>query len=112
MIKHGWHLRFLRDYQKRGLLEGANPNTLGMIETIVCSRAQNFAGTWFSTFTGYIHRLRGWALACAISMLYPCCTHAVFMLYPCCIRSVPVSEALIHDCHTLFLTLLYTSLPC
>lgn len=31
-----------------------------MIESIVCSRAKVFAGTWFSTFTGYIHRLRGY----------------------------------------------------
>lgn len=60
MIEYGWHLRFLRDYQKRGMLKDVNPNTLGMIETIICSRAQTFAGTWFSTFTGYIHRLRGY----------------------------------------------------
>jgi hypothetical protein len=31
-----------------------------MIESIVCSRAKLFAGTYFSTFTGYIHRLRGY----------------------------------------------------
>lgn len=59
MIQYGWKLRFLRDYQAKGLLKDVNPNTLGMIETIVCSRAKVFAGTYFSTFTGYIHRLRG-----------------------------------------------------
>lgn len=31
-----------------------------MVESIVCSRAKVFAGTFFSTFTGYIHRLRGY----------------------------------------------------
>jgi hypothetical protein len=45
---------------RAGWLQGANPNTHGMIESIVCSRAKVFAGTYFSTFTGYIHRLRGY----------------------------------------------------
>jgi hypothetical protein len=31
-----------------------------MIEIIACSRAKIFAGTFFSTFTGFIHRLRGY----------------------------------------------------
>lgn len=31
-----------------------------MIESIVCSRAKVFVGTYYSTFTGYIHRLRGY----------------------------------------------------
>eukprot|EP00597_Dinobryon_sp_UTEXLB2267_P001157 CAMPEP_0170072120 /NCGR_PEP_ID=MMETSP0019_2-20121128/9840_1 /TAXON_ID=98059 /ORGANISM="Dinobryon sp., Strain UTEXLB2267" /LENGTH=557 /DNA_ID=CAMNT_0010280937 /DNA_START=182 /DNA_END=1855 /DNA_ORIENTATION=+ len=60
----GWHIRFLRDYLKDApsdsLLRLANPNTHGMLESIVCSRAAIFAGTYFSTFTGYIHRLRGY----------------------------------------------------
>jgi hypothetical protein len=56
----GWKIRFLRDYQKKGALKGVNPNTFGMVESIVCSRAKVFAGTYFSTFTGYIHRLRGY----------------------------------------------------
>lgn len=59
-IKAGWKIRFLRDFTRRGLLHDVNPNTLGMIESIVCSRAKLFAGTFFSTFTGYIHRLRGY----------------------------------------------------
>ena len=56
----GWKVRFLHDYQRKGALKGVNPNLLGMVETIVCSRAKVFAGTYFSTFTGYIHRLRGY----------------------------------------------------
>merc|ERR1712000_718745 len=55
-----WQLRFLDDYVKRGHLQGVNPNIFGMVESIVCSRAKIFAGTYFSTFTGYIHRLRGY----------------------------------------------------
>ncbi len=55
----GWNVRFLNDFMKKGALKGVNPNIFGMVESIVCSRATAFAGTWFSTFTGYIHRLRG-----------------------------------------------------
>jgi len=42
------------------MLNGMNPNQHGMVESIVCTRAAAFAGTYFSTFTGYIHRLRGY----------------------------------------------------
>jgi len=31
-----------------------------MIETVVASRGRAFAGTWFSTFSGYINRMRGY----------------------------------------------------
>ena len=57
---NGWELVFLRDFEKAGVLKGVNPNFFGHLDTIVCSRAKIFAGTWFSTFTGYIHRLRGY----------------------------------------------------
>ena len=43
-----------------GYLKNVNPNVFGMVEIIACSRAKKFAGTYFSTFTGYIHRLRGY----------------------------------------------------
>lgn len=64
--KAGWKIKFLRDYLipkykgPKSLLQISNPNTHGMLESIVCSRADLFAGTYFSTFTGYIHRLRGY----------------------------------------------------
>eukprot|EP00622_Pseudochattonella_farcimen_P004848 FR740347.1.p1 GENE.FR740347.1~~FR740347.1.p1 ORF type:complete len:315 (+),score=27.62 FR740347.1:119-946(+) len=56
----GWKVVFLDDFLKAGVLKNANPNFYGMIESIVCSRAKVFAGTYFSTFTGYIHRMRGY----------------------------------------------------
>lgn len=56
----GWTLRFLDDYLARGALQGVNPNVFGMVESIVCSKATVFAGTFFSTFSGYIHRMRGY----------------------------------------------------
>lgn len=58
--KAGWKVRFMRDFLRRGYLNDVNPNVHGMVESIVCSRAKIFAGTYFSTFTGYIHRLRGY----------------------------------------------------
>jgi len=38
-----------------------NLNHIGMIEQVVCANAEVFVGTPFSTFTGYITRLRGYA---------------------------------------------------
>lgn len=56
--KAGWNLRFLHNYTS--IIKSANPNKFGMIESIACSSAARFAGTYYSTFTGYIHRLRGY----------------------------------------------------
>jgi hypothetical protein len=33
---------------------------LGMVDTIVASQGRVFVGTWFSTFSGYIIRVRGY----------------------------------------------------
>ncbi|KAL7578080.1 hypothetical protein ACA910_015013 [Epithemia clementina (nom. ined.)] len=37
-----------------------NSNFYGMIDQLVASRGHLFMGCWFSTFTGYINRLRGY----------------------------------------------------
>ena len=37
-----------------------NSNYYGMIDQLVASRGKIFYGCWFSTFTGYINRLRGY----------------------------------------------------
>lgn len=59
-LQENWELRFLRDFTKKKILNGLNPNLYGILESIVSSRADIFAGTFKSTFTGYIHRLRGY----------------------------------------------------
>eukprot|EP01050_Picozoa_sp_SAG11_P049148 SAG11_NODE_26692_length_342_cov_0.637860_1_plen_70_part_10 len=33
----------------------------GVVEMVICSQAGAFLGSWGSTFTAYIHRLRGCA---------------------------------------------------
>ena len=49
-------LKFLDDYWDFAGLG----NYMGMIDTIVASRGRHFAGSYFSTFTGYINRMRGY----------------------------------------------------
>jgi hypothetical protein len=53
-------IRFLDDYNNLADLKLVNPNYLGMIDQVVCSRGNQFVGTWFSTFSGYITRMRGY----------------------------------------------------
>lgn len=57
---HFPQVKFLDDYMDVADLRSMNPNYLGMIDQIICSRGDYFVGTWFSTFTGYITRMRGY----------------------------------------------------
>lgn len=59
-FRKGHRLRFLDDYMDLAGLSDVNPNYLGMIDQVVCSKGRVFFGTWFSTFTGYITRMRGY----------------------------------------------------
>ena len=60
-MKTKWpKVRFLDDYFKSAGLDSINPNFLGMIDQVICTRGDVFIGTWFSTFTGYITRMRGY----------------------------------------------------
>ena len=59
-MHHAGPMRFLDDYMQLAGLDQIDPTLFGMIDTIVASRGSVFAGTWFSTFTGYIVRLRGY----------------------------------------------------
>lgn len=52
-------VRYLDDYFEFADLGSMDPNYFGMIDTIIASRGRAFAGTFFSTFSGYINRLRG-----------------------------------------------------
>lgn len=43
-----------------GRIVGHLPEWMGLVEMIICSHADTFLGSRASTFTGYIHRLRGY----------------------------------------------------
>mmetsp|Transcript_27904 Transcript_27904/g.65603 ORF Transcript_27904/g.65603 Transcript_27904/m.65603 type:complete len:117 (-) Transcript_27904:72-422(-) len=49
---------FLDDFMDE--LKGVNSNYYGMIDQLVASRGRLFFGCFFSTFTGYIMRMRGY----------------------------------------------------
>jgi len=53
-------LKFLDDFKDLAKLGDLDPNYMGMIDTIVASKGRVFAGTYWSTFSGYINRLRGY----------------------------------------------------
>ncbi|KAL3785701.1 hypothetical protein HJC23_008734 [Cyclotella cryptica] len=55
-----YNLRFLDEFSEAAGLDDLDPNYAGMIDTIVASRGRIFFGTWFSTFSGYINRMRGY----------------------------------------------------
>ncbi len=57
---HSGPLRFLNEYNKLINLDEIDPTLYGMIDTVISARGRNYAGTWFSTFSGYIIRLRGY----------------------------------------------------
>ena len=49
---------FLNDFMDA--LKGVSPNYFGMLDQLVAAQGRNFYGTFFSTFTGYISRIRGY----------------------------------------------------
>ena len=53
-------LRFLGDYTEKAGLDKLDSSLMGMVEIVVASRGRLFVGTWHSTFSGYITRLRGY----------------------------------------------------
>ena len=55
----GWNVVMLGDFIPT-LLKDVNPNYYGMVDQVVCSRAKVWAGTYWSTFSAYIHRMRGY----------------------------------------------------
>lgn len=59
-IRKHHEVRFLDDYWDLAKLGDLDSYFLGMVDTIVASHGRAFAGTWFSTFTGYINRMRGY----------------------------------------------------
>jgi len=57
-MKKIYDIMFLDDFKDE--LKGVNSNYYGMIDQLVASRGRVFLGCWFSTFTGYIMRIRGY----------------------------------------------------
>jgi hypothetical protein len=53
-----YHVYFLDDFLDH--LEGVNTNFFGMLDQRVASRGRTFVGCFYSTFTGYINRMRGY----------------------------------------------------
>ena len=57
-MRDKYTLVFLDDVKH--VLEGVDPHLFGMIDQLVTARARNFFGTYQSTFTAYITRIRGY----------------------------------------------------
>jgi hypothetical protein len=53
-------LKFLDEFWDYAKLGDLDSSFLGMVDTIVASKGRAFAGTWFSTFSAFIVRLRGY----------------------------------------------------
>jgi GDP-fucose protein O-fucosyltransferase len=51
-------IHFLHDFDH--LIQDIDPNFYGMIEQLVCAKGDKFVGTYFSTFSAYINRVRGY----------------------------------------------------
>jgi len=58
-LKKHYNVVFLDDFHDQALM-GINTNFYGMIDQLVATRSRTFFGCWFSTFTGYINRIRGY----------------------------------------------------
>jgi hypothetical protein len=55
-----------------------------MIDQVVCTRGDIFVGTWFSTFTGYITRMRGYLGYPDTSVYFGDMAHRCVPRGPCC----------------------------
>jgi hypothetical protein len=57
-LRKRYKIYFMDDFSDE--LENVNTNYYGMIDQLVASRGRTFIGTFYSTFTGYINRVRGY----------------------------------------------------
>ena len=53
LMKH-YKVRFLDDYRKLAGLDDLDPNFVGMIDQVVASKARDFVGTYFSSFSALV----------------------------------------------------------
>ncbi len=57
-LKKHYKVFFMDDFMD--LIKDINPNYYGMLDQLVAYKGEIFFGTWFSTLTGYINRMRGY----------------------------------------------------
>jgi len=57
-IKQHYHVYFLDDFKH--LFQKMNTNYYGMLDQLIASKGRTFVGTYHSTFTGFINRMRGY----------------------------------------------------
>ena len=69
-LRKHYKLRFLDDYAEMAGLSELDPNFVGMIDQVVASRATVFVGTYFSSFSAYIGRMRAYHGMSAKTMYY------------------------------------------
>ncbi len=65
-----YNVKFLKDYEERAGLSEIPTKAWGQIDAIIASHGDIFYGTWASTFTAYIMRMRGYLNHTAASSLY------------------------------------------
>jgi hypothetical protein len=57
-LREQYKIFFLDDFLH--LAPDLNKNYYGMLDQLIASRGRTFVGTYYSTFTGYINRIRGY----------------------------------------------------
>lgn len=57
-LRKHYHLHFLDNFMH--LIEGISPTKYGLLDQLVASRGRTFVGLYYSTFTGYINRMRAY----------------------------------------------------
>ena len=77
--QHSGPLRYLSDYKDLIGLDNLDVTIYGLVDTLVASRGAMFAGTWFSSFSGYIVRLRGYYGMSKFSTYYSWLDRKYFM---------------------------------
>ena len=58
IFKEHYDVVFLDDFISE--IGDLNTNLLGLVDMLVASKSEVFFGTYYSTFSGYINRLRGY----------------------------------------------------
>lgn len=57
-VEEHYDVVYLDDFQH--LLKGINTNYYGMLDQLIASKGRVFYGTWWSTLSGYVNRMRGY----------------------------------------------------